>query len=141
MAMFGAAVGIPAFAAIMLASLHQSIPVFVTGTVFVGFGTGLFSHGNLTLTMNLAPKDQAGLALGAWGAVQATAAGIAVASGGVLRDVFDSLAIHGALGPNMTGSGAGYTLVYLIEIVLLVATVFVMTWLTHDRLAVATTPA
>jgi BCD family chlorophyll transporter-like MFS transporter len=141
MAMFGAAVGIPAFAAIMLASLHQSIPIFVVGTVFVGFGTGLFSHGNLTLTMNLAPKDQAGLALGAWGAVQATAAGIAVASGGILRDVFASLAARGALGPGMTGPGTGYSLVYLIEIVLLVATVFIMTWLTYDRLTVSTTPA
>jgi BCD family chlorophyll transporter-like MFS transporter len=125
----------------MLASLHQSIPIFVVGTVFVGFGTGLFSHGNLTLTMNLAPKDQAGLALGAWGAVQATAAGIAVASGGILRDVFASLAARGALGPGMTGPGTGYSLVYLIEIVLLVATVFIMSWLTYDRLTVSTTPA
>ncbi len=133
MAMFGAAVGIPAFAAIMLAALHQSIPIFVVGTVFVGFGTGLFSHGNLTLTMNLAPKEQAGLALGAWGAVQATAAGIAVASGGILRDVFSAMATRGALGPNMVGPGTGYTLVYLIEIILLVATVFVMTSLTYDR--------
>jgi BCD family chlorophyll transporter-like MFS transporter len=81
------------------------------------------------------------LALGAWGAVQATAAGIAVASGGILRDVFASLAVRGALGPNMAGPGVGYTLVYLIEIVLLVATVFVMTWLTYDRLSVSTTPA
>jgi len=137
MAMFGAAVGIPAFAAIMLASLHQSIPIFVVGTACVGFGTGLFSHGNLTLTMNLAPKEQAGLALGAWGAVQATAAGIAVASGGILRDVFSALAARGQLGPNMVDPGAGYSLVYLIEIVLLVATVFVMTWLTYDRLTVS----
>ena len=31
--------------------------------------------------------EQAGLALGAWGAVQASAAGIAVALGGIIRDV------------------------------------------------------
>jgi BCD family chlorophyll transporter-like MFS transporter len=141
MAMFGAAVGIPAFAAIISAAAHQSIPIFVIGTIFVGFGTGLFSHGNLTLTMNLAPEEQAGLALGAWGAVQATAAGIAVASGGILRDVFSSLAMRGALGPNMVGPGTGYTLVYLIEIILLVATVFVMTWLTYDRFKLSSTAA
>jgi BCD family chlorophyll transporter-like MFS transporter len=61
--------------------------------------------------MNLAPKEQTGLALGAWGAVQATAAGGAMALGGVLRDV---------LAQNW-GALSGYNGVYLLEIVLLVA--------------------
>jgi MFS transporter, BCD family, chlorophyll transporter len=37
--------------------------------------------------MRAAPRDQIGLALGAWGAVQTTAAGLAIAAGGVIRDV------------------------------------------------------
>jgi BCD family chlorophyll transporter-like MFS transporter len=41
--------------------------------------------------MHLAPKDQSGLALGAWGAVQATAGGLAMALGGIARDVVDML--------------------------------------------------
>ena len=41
--------------------------------------------------MNLAPRDQVGLALGAWGAIQATAAGIGVALSGVLRDLIAAM--------------------------------------------------
>jgi BCD family chlorophyll transporter-like MFS transporter len=66
--------------------------------------------------MNLAPPGQAGLALGAWGAVQATAAGIAVALGGIIRDVV-------ALFSN---AASGYMSVYTIEIILMIATIFIM---------------
>jgi BCD family chlorophyll transporter-like MFS transporter len=69
------AFGVPAFAAVITAAAtgsHRS--VFATGVLLIGFGGGLFGHGTLTVTMNRAPTDQAGLALGAWGAVQATAA-------------------------------------------------------------------
>ena len=52
------------------------------------------------------------LALGAWGAVQATGAGIAIALGGILRDL---AAAYG--GPTF-----GYTSVYALELVLLVLT-------------------
>jgi BCD family chlorophyll transporter-like MFS transporter len=67
--------------------------------------------------MNLAPRHQAGLALGAWGAVQASAAGTAIALGGVLRDLVTHAAPHTALGP-----AAGYDAVYGIEVALLLAT-------------------
>ena len=40
-----------------------------------GFGGGFFSVGSLTAAMALDHGDRSGLALGAWGAVQATAAG------------------------------------------------------------------
>jgi hypothetical protein len=64
--------------------------LFALGVLLIGFGGGLFSHGTLTATMKLAPPSQVGLALGAWGAVQATAAGVAVATGGVMRDLFSA---------------------------------------------------
>ncbi len=87
MALYGALVGIPAFLCVIFAAPFNSIALFVIGTALIGFGMGLFGHGTLTATMNLAPKDQTGLALGAWGAVAATASGLAIALGGIIRDV------------------------------------------------------
>ncbi|OYY62693.1 MAG: hypothetical protein B7Y51_08270 [Burkholderiales bacterium 28-67-8] len=90
--------------------------LFSFGVFLIGFGGGLFGHGTLTATMNLAPKEQSGLALGAWGAVQASAAGIAIALGGVIRDVAAS----------QTASTTAYAVVYSIEIGLLIATMWAM---------------
>jgi MFS family permease len=109
--------------------------------LLIGFGGGLFSHGTLTATMNSAPKAQIGLALGAWGAVQATAAGVAVALGGIGRDVMTAIAANGTLGQTLSGPAVGYAVVYSVEIVLLIITIFVMTALigslarsaTHDE--------
>jgi BCD family chlorophyll transporter-like MFS transporter len=126
MAMLGAVAGIPAFSSVILSGATQSIPLFASGTLLIGFGAGVFSHGTLTMTMNQASKDQAGLALGAWGAVQATAAGVAVAMGGLLRDLVGAIAMKGWLGPAMTQSAFGYAFVYLLEIMLLIATVATM---------------
>jgi BCD family chlorophyll transporter-like MFS transporter len=123
MAITGAFLGVPAFAAVALAAPLGSVGVFVLGVVFIGFGGGLFSHGTLTATMNSAPKDQVGLALGAWGAVQATAAGVAVALGGLLSDGISALANRLQAGAGAMPSSAGYGSVYLIEIVLLLATI------------------
>ncbi len=109
----GAMAGLPAFAMVILAAPLTMPWLFGVGTLLIGFGAGLFGHGTLTATMNLAPASQNGLALGAWGAVQATGAGIAVALGGILRD----------LAAMVGGSAFGYTSVYALEIVLLVLTI------------------
>jgi MFS transporter, BCD family, chlorophyll transporter len=95
LAALGAACGVPAFVAVITAAATGSSVVFVLGVLLIGFGGGLFGHGTLTMTMNQAPADQAGLALGAWGAVQATSAGAAIALGGILRDVVQALADAG----------------------------------------------
>jgi BCD family chlorophyll transporter-like MFS transporter len=81
----------------------------------------LFSHGTLTATMNLAPPEQAGLALGAWGAVQATTAGVAVALGGILRDLVSAASVAQGHGP-----AGGYIVVYSLEVLLLLVTLAVM---------------
>ncbi len=127
MATAGAWVGIPAFAAVILAGPSQSVAMFACGVLLIGFGGGLFSHGTLTATMNRAPRAQVGLALGAWGAVQATAAGLAVALGGIGRDVMTAIAASGSLGQTLSGPAVGYAVVYSVEIVLLVITIIVMT--------------
>ena len=53
----------------------ESVLLFRIGTALIGFGGGLFAAGTLTAAMALARDGESGLALGAWGAVQATAAG------------------------------------------------------------------
>jgi BCD family chlorophyll transporter-like MFS transporter len=126
MATAGALVGIPAFLIVIIAAPLQTPMLFGLGAWMIGFGGGLFGHGTLTATMNLAPKDQAGMALGAWGAVQATAAGVAVALGGIIRDVLASLG-EGALHNTALGSPASsYTVVYGIEVLLMMATIVAM---------------
>ncbi len=127
MALIGAGVGIPAFALVILAASIQSILAFVVGVLLIGFGGGLFSHGTLTATMNSAPKEQTGLALGAWGAVQATASGIAVALGGILNDGLGGLAVRGYFGDEFGSPSFGYIFVYGVEIIMLALTVVLMT--------------
>jgi len=126
MARAGAWVGIPAFIAVLLSAGTQSTALFSLGALLIGFGGGIFGHGTLTLTMNRAPRDQIGLALGAWGAVQATAAGAGMALGGVLRDVIGAVAMAGGFGPSLAVPVTGYAGVYVLEIVLLVLTLIVM---------------
>ena len=121
MARHGALAGVPAFLAVMLAAPTGSPLLFGAGTFLIGFGAGLFGHGTLTATMNMAPRSQAGLALGGWGAVQATAAGLAIALGGILRDAVATLPAARALGPAMP-----YDCVYGLEIVLLLTTIAAM---------------
>ena len=72
--------------------------------------------------MGTARTGQIGLALGVWGAVQASAAGSAVAAGGLIRDGISFLASNGVLGQAMNGPATGYSFVYHIEIYLLFAT-------------------
>jgi BCD family chlorophyll transporter-like MFS transporter len=122
LAAYGALVGVGAFAAIIFAEPLDSALLFRCGAFGIGFGGGLFSVGTLTAAMGVDHGGHAGLALGAWGAVQASAAGIAVALGGALRDVVASLGAQGALGPAMTGPGVGYSFVYHLEIALLFVT-------------------
>jgi BCD family chlorophyll transporter-like MFS transporter len=72
--------------------------------------------------MGLETEGLTGLALGAWGAVQASAAGLAVAAGGLLRDGVSSLALAGSLGPVLDFAGVGYAVVYHLELALLFLT-------------------
>ncbi len=119
LARIGALVGIPGFAAIILSSMGGGVPLFLGGVVATGLGAGLFGHATLTAVIRAAPPDNVGLALGAWGAVQATCAGIGVALAGVVRDVI--------LASGASGSGAHtpYTSVFMIEIACLALALFV----------------
>ena len=129
----GALVGMAAFAAVIAAASLQSPLLFGVGVLLIGFGGGLFGHGTLTATMNLAPKEQAGLALGAWGAVQATSAGVAVALGGIGRDLVSALAERNLLLAAWNSPATGYIAVYALELLLLAATLVAMAPLIRQR--------
>jgi BCD family chlorophyll transporter-like MFS transporter len=118
---YGALFGVGAFSLVILAAPINSTALFCVGVAGIGFGGGVFSVGTLTAAMALSRDGQSGLALGAWGAVQATAAGIGIAFGGAMRDVVSSLAMQGALGPALVGPATGYTFIYHLEIGLLFA--------------------
>ena len=119
---FGALIGVFAFGCIIFAAPFTSQALLAFGTILIGFGAGLFTHATLTACMQAAPVGQAGLALGIWGAVQATSAGVAIGLGGVLRDLVSGLAMNGSLGPGLISPATGYGTVYALEIVLLFAT-------------------
>jgi BCD family chlorophyll transporter-like MFS transporter len=116
LAAVGAATGLPAFLLVIFSAPLHMPTLFAIGTLLIGLGAGLFGHGTLTATMNLAPKSESGLALGAWGAVQASGAGVAVALGGILRDVAAAVG-----GPTF-----GYMSVYSLELLLLLLTLAIM---------------
>ncbi len=144
----GALAGLLAFACVMLAAPMASGALFATGVGLVGFGAGLFAHGTLTASMNMAQADATGLALGAWGAVQALAAGLAVASGGLLSDAIGAAARTGRLGAALESPATGYSAVYALEILLLFGALVALGPLARhdpaiftDHSALAQTPA
>lgn len=122
----GVTVGVAAFSALIFAAPFGSPLLLQIGTALIGFGGGMFAIGMLTAAMDLADKTQVGLTLGAWGAVQASAAGAGIALGGAIRDVVTSLAENGKLGPALTDPAVGYAAVYHIEIALLFVTLIVV---------------
>ncbi|MEO0402270.1 MAG: PucC family protein [Pseudomonadota bacterium] len=120
-AMLGAGIGVPGFIAIIASSLSGGIAMFLAGTLATGLGAGLFGHATLTATLRAAPKNRIGLALGAWGAVQATAAGLGVALAGIVRDL-----IVGAQAPGGTSVQMPYNTVFMIEAVFLALAILVL---------------
>jgi BCD family chlorophyll transporter-like MFS transporter len=110
--------GIPAFMIIIASAPLQAPLLFTFGVMLTGFGAGLFGHGTLTAAMKFAPADQVGMAMGAWGTVQATAAGAGAALAGIIRDLVSAR----ALPMPWPLAANGYIAVYMIEIWLLMVT-------------------
>jgi BCD family chlorophyll transporter-like MFS transporter len=126
LAALAALVGLVAFSAVVFAAPLDSQLLFAIGVGLIGFGAGTFGHCTLTAAMGMAQRGQIGLALGVWGAVQASAAGIAVAAGGLIRDGVDILAANGVLGEALRDPSVGYSVVYHIEIYMLFATLIAL---------------
>lgn len=114
-------VGMVAFPVVIFAGPLNSASVFFLGAGLIGFGGGLFAISTLSAAMAMPAQGRVGrgLALGAWGAAQATAAGLSIAAGGALRDWINSLAMSGIMGEALATPTTGYSFVYHSEIVLL----------------------
>ena len=124
----GLLIGIGAFSAVIFSDPMHSPPLFYLGAFAIGLGGGLFAVATLTAAMTLPMGQKAGqgLALGAWGAAQATAAGLAIALGGTIRDGVGALATSGVLGDALNTPSTGYSVVYHLEIALLFGTLIVL---------------
>ena len=125
---FGVLVGFVAFTSVIFASPILSVVLFFIGTFLIGLGAGLFSVSTLIAAMNLplSGKSGRGLALGAWGAAQATGAGLAIAIGGATRDIVNAFALNDSLGASLNNKATGYLFVYHIELALLVVTLVIL---------------
>ncbi len=123
---FGAAMGIAAFLCVLFAGPLHLVGLLAVGAAAIGLGGGLFSVGTLTAAMNISDEGHTGLALGAWGAVQASCGGAAIAVGALVRDVVASAGVERALGPELAGPSTSYAFVYGVEIILLLATIIVL---------------
>jgi BCD family chlorophyll transporter-like MFS transporter len=122
----GAVAGVCAFLMALFAAPFGSSALLFTAAVIIGFGTGLFSVGTMIAAMGLAHGGNSGMALGAWGAVQASAAGTGVALGGLLRDGIAAFAVHDGMGATLAVRATGYGAVYLIEVLLLLVALVVL---------------
>ena len=122
LAAYGVVCGMPGFCGVIFAAPLDINWLFFVGVLCIGFGAGLFSVGTLAAAMSLERKEFIGLALGAWGAVQATAAGMSIAFGGAARDFVSTLATQGSLGSALAVPVTGYSFVYYFEICLLFVT-------------------
>ncbi|SEK95388.1 MFS transporter, BCD family, chlorophyll transporter [Roseovarius nanhaiticus] len=124
----GLLVGLGGFSAVVFAAPMGSSAIFFAGAAGIGFGGGLFAVSTLNAAMTMSAQGAAdrGLALGAWGAAQATAAGLAIFAGGALRDLVGTLAMSGRLGEALTSPATGYSFVYHFEIGLLFITLIAL---------------
>jgi len=115
----GLVIGINAFLMVLFAGPFAAALLLYAGALGIGLGLGLFSVGTLMEAMSLARSETAGLALGAWGAVQATCAGTGIALGGLIRDGVAAWVGSGAASASVATRASGYSTVYMIEIALL----------------------
>lgn len=139
----GLLVGVVAFLMVIFAAPLHSTVMFYIGAWSIGLGAGLFAVATLTAAMSLPEQGVAGrgLVLGAWGAAQATAAGLSIAVGGGLRDSVGAYALQGGFGPVFAAPAFGYSVVYMIEIVVLFVTLIALAPLVRVSLFTAQSKA
>jgi MFS transporter, BCD family, chlorophyll transporter len=104
-----------AFIVIVMSGILASKPIFYTGVVLLGAGSGISTVANLSLMFDLTVPGMVGLYIGAWGFANALSRLTGSILGGVVRDV-----VTLATGQLLTG----YLVVFSIEaFLLLIATI------------------
>jgi MFS transporter, BCD family, chlorophyll transporter len=126
LAAVGALIGIVALSLVVFSAPISSPFAFRVGAFLIGLGGGLFAVSTLSACMNVETRGYTGLALGAWGAVQASAGGAAIAMGGALRDLVAHLGQLGYLGEVLADPANAYSAVYHLEIFLMFVTLVVL---------------
>jgi BCD family chlorophyll transporter-like MFS transporter len=128
MAARGVLIGIVAFTCVIFAAPTGSQALFYLGAALIGLGGGLFAVATLTAAMTIPVTATAGrgLALGVWGAAQATGAGLSIFVGGSVRDLVNHAGAAGLLSDALTTPATGYAVVYHTEIALLFITLIAL---------------
>lgn len=81
---WGALIG---FLLITVSGILKYQPIFYTGVVFLGIGTGISTISNLSLMLDMTVNGQVGLFIGAWGMANAISRLIGSVLGGAGRDI------------------------------------------------------
>lgn len=113
----GAIIAASGLATIILAGVLNRVELLIPGLAVFGFGAGLSTATNLALMFDMTVVGQVGVFIGAWGVADALARLGGTVLSGVIRDVV----VYG-LGSKL----GGYALVFLIEMVLLIISVFML---------------
>jgi BCD family chlorophyll transporter-like MFS transporter len=110
----GAALG---FLLIALSGFAHSLPLFYSGVVLLGLGTGLATVSNLSLMLDMTVAGRVGLFMGAWGMADALARLTGSLVGGAVRDLATGV---------FRQPVAGYALVFLLEAGMLVVSLLIL---------------
>jgi len=114
-AQFGNLTAMLSFVVIVVSGILINKPIFYTGVVLLGIGSGISTVANLSLMFDLTVPGMVGLYIGAWGFANALSRLTGNILGGVVRDV-----VTLATGQPLTG----YLVVFSIEAaMLLIATI------------------
>lgn len=116
-ARIGAVLAIIAFGLIAFSGFITSLPVFWAGIVTLGFATGLSTVSNLSLMLDMTVEGSVGLFMGVWGMATAVSRLIGNLMGGVVRDAVSGISRLPV---------SGYLVVFIIEIVLLLISLYLL---------------
>ena len=105
-AQFGGVGALLGFILITISGISASQPVFYSGVMLLGIGTGLSTVSNLSLMLDMTIAGEVGLYIGAWGMANAVSRLTGTVLAGIGRDVISSLA---------QSPVTGYVVVFAIE--------------------------
>jgi BCD family chlorophyll transporter-like MFS transporter len=108
------------FILIALSGVFASLPVFYSGVVLLGVGTGLATVSNLSLMLDMTVVEKVGLFIGIWGMANAISRLIGTVLGGVVRDVVTYLS---------QSPITGYIVVFGIEALMLLISLLLLRYI------------
>jgi BCD family chlorophyll transporter-like MFS transporter len=111
----GAYVAALGFALIIVSGFMGQVSFFMGAVLVLGLGGGLMTVSNLSFMLDMTVPQAAGLYMGAWGVANFAGQAVGNIASGLLRDI--ALQLTGS-------SSAGYVVVFSLEIVGLLAAVW-----------------